>query len=73
VGSIIVAETILGSLMRNSIAYEVQPTLKQRIAETCGQLIGDRAVLDGIPEIRRMQELLKFMTDGGAIPAPAPA
>ena len=73
VGSIIVAETILGSLMRNPIAYEAQATLKERVAETCGQLVGDRAVLDGIPEITHMHELLKFMTEGGAIAPSIPA
>ena len=73
VGSIIVAETLLGALKRAPIAFETAGTqLKDQVRAASEALLGDATVLGGIPEIATMPELLEFMIAGGAIPVPIP-
>lgn len=73
-GSVIVAETILGALRRNRLGYEdAGETLAERIAAVCRDLVGDAAALAGVPDIAEMTDLLRFMRDGGAIALPGPA
>ena len=67
IGSIIAAETIFGALERHPIVHEDKPTLKQRIAVGCTELLGNPSVLDAVPEISNMRDLLKFLSDGGVI------
>lgn len=69
VGSVIVAETILGALRRTPIAFETAgPHVKDRIEAACQDLLGDAKALDAIPEIAKMSELVDFMIKGGALP-----
>ncbi|MGE0766390.1 MAG: hypothetical protein AB7L90_08000 [Hyphomicrobiaceae bacterium] len=72
-GSIIVAETIYGTLARTPIAFEdAGPHLKDQIAAAADALLGDGRALAAIPEIATMSDLLLFMIGGGAVPAPKP-
>jgi hypothetical protein len=73
VGSILIAETIYGALLRHPIAFESAPTLTQRIRDCCGALLGDPFALLRAPggterdlEIGDMPKLLQFMADNGA-------
>ncbi|MGE3918785.1 MAG: peroxidase family protein [Hyphomicrobiaceae bacterium] len=68
-GSIVVAETILGSLKRAPIAFETAgPHVQDRIREACRTLLDDAGALDSIPEIASMPKLLEYMSDTGALP-----
>jgi hypothetical protein len=84
VGSILVAETIYGALLRHPIACESGPTLTQRIKNCCRALLDDPQALSRVPgqnpemernlEIESMPQLLQFMADNGAFPSgPPPA
>jgi hypothetical protein len=87
VGSILVAETIYGALLRHPIAFETAPSLTERIKHCCGALLGDPHALSQAPrqpdldlaternlEIGNMPQLLRFMADNGAFAdGPPPA
>ncbi len=71
VGSIIVAETVLGALARNPIAFETAgPHVRDRIRAASQELLDDPGVLDAIPEIASMAELIELMIKAGALPGP---
>lgn len=71
-GSIIVAETILGALKRNAIGFEADGrTLREQISSVCNAFFDEPAALDAVPEIANMPDLLRFMRDRGVIELPA--
>ncbi len=72
-GSIIVAETIYGTLARTPIAFEdASPHLKDQISAAAEALLDAGDALAAIPELGTMSDLLRFMIGGGAVPAPLP-
>lgn len=72
-GSIIVAETIYGTLARTPIAFEDAGShLRDRIAAASDALLGASDALGAIPEIATMSDLLHFMIKSGAVPEPNP-
>jgi hypothetical protein len=83
VGSILVAESIYGALLRHPIAFESAPTLTQRVKDCCSALLDDPHALSRAPgqtghnpemernlEIKDMPQLLQFMADNGAFAGP---
>jgi hypothetical protein len=72
IGSIIVAETVLGALDSHSIGFEqAGDTLKAQIRAVCQSVLDSEAAFDAIPEIKSMGDLLDFLSTSGAISMPA--
>lgn len=65
-GSIIVAETICGTMSRRPIAFEhVGKTLRDRLRACCQELVGDAQALDPAIEINTMADLVRFTIKSG--------
>jgi hypothetical protein len=70
-GSIIVAETIMGAIQGapfvDCATFDPGTDLRNQIARACERLGVDQAKLASIPDIRSMPELLQFMQEHGAL------
>lgn len=70
-GSVVVSETILGSIKRNPIAFEdAASNLKDRVRAVCGALVDDAGALADIPDFSKMPEIIDFMIERGALKRP---
>ena len=66
-GSIIVAETIFGSMRNHPVAFEdAGSDLRQKLESVCLALVGDGAVLAEMGGIKSMADLVRFMITSGA-------
>lgn len=73
VGSIIVAETLCGALVRQPIAFEAPgSTLEARLEGLCSALLGksNAKALAGLAAIDTMPDLIRFMVDQKAFEPP---
>jgi hypothetical protein len=71
IGSIIVAETVLGALKENRIGFEqAGDTLKAQVRAVCRAVLDCEAAFDAVPEIENMADLLRFLATSGAISMP---
>ena len=71
IGSIILAETVLGALKLHRIGFEqAGDTLKAQIRAVCKSVLDCEAAFDAIPEIKNMSDLLHFLSTSGAISMP---
>ncbi len=73
VGSIIVAETILGAIRDHRISFEdAGPDLAARMRKAADRLIGGAPVLEPLARIQTMPDLIGFLNSSGILTAGDP-